>query len=236
MILIVGTGVSDVQALDTTGSGRLDLVATNKLSAEVSVFLNLGDGKFAPPERYRAGTEPAALDVSSGSPQVTSLEETSGVVAVPLVAGGPIDLVTINPGSSTLGVLASLGGGRFANPVALPTASPAQVVRLADLNGDGIPDLAVLDAEGVSIYLGNGKGGFLPPVTYDAGPEASGLTVADVNDDGKLDLLVGNAFGDVLVLLGQGDGTFQPYHDANQSIELAVADLIGQRLEGRHLR
>ncbi len=227
VILNVGKGVTDVQAIDTTGSGRLDLVTTNKLSAEVSVVLNLGDGKFAPPVRYRAGTEPSEIDGSSGSPQVTSLEETSGVVAVPLVAGGPIDLVTINPGSNTLGVLASLGGGRFANPVALRTASPAEVLRLADFSADGIPDLAVLDAQGVSIYLGNGKGGFLPAVTYDAGPEASGLTLADVNDDGKLDLLVGDVFGDVLVLLGQGNGAFEPYHDANQSIELAVADLTG---------
>ena len=105
--------------------------------------------------------------------------------------------------------------------------SPAQVVRIADLNGDGIPDLAVLDALGLSIYLGNGKGGFLPAVSYDAGPDASGLTVADVNHDGKLDLLVGDAYGDVLVLLGEGNGKFQPYHDANQSIALAVADLTG---------
>ena len=29
------------------------------------------------------------------------------------------------------------------------------------------------------------------------------------------------------MLLGNGDGTFQPYHEANQAIELAVADLTG---------
>ena len=57
--------------------------------------------------------------------------------------------------------------------------------------------------------------------------ESSGLTVADVNHDGNPDLLVGDAFGDVLVLLGNGNGTFQPYHEANQSVELAVADLSG---------
>src|SRR5262249_46646097 len=100
-------------------------------------------------------------------------------------------------------------------------------VRVADFTGNGIDDLAVLTAQGVSIYLGNGKGGFAPPVTYDAGPEPTGLTVADVNHDGHLDLLIGNPYGDVLVLLGQGDGTFAPYHEANQAIALAVADLTG---------
>ena len=53
------------------------------------------------------------------------------------------------------------------------------------------------------------------------------MTVADSTGNGKLDLLVGDAYGDVLVLLGNGDGTFQPYHEANQSVELAVADLTG---------
>ena len=98
---------------------------------------------------------------------------------------------------------------------------------MGDFNNDGTPDLAILTPDGVSIYLGNGQAGFAAPVTYDAGPDPTGLTVADVNHDGNLDLLVGNAYGDVLVLLGTGNGTFAPYREANQSIELAVADLSG---------
>ena len=34
---------------------------------------------------------------------------------------------------------------------------------MADFTGNGIDDLAVLTANGLSIYLGNGKGGFLRP-------------------------------------------------------------------------
>ena len=45
--LPIGLGISDVQAVDTTGSGRLDLVVTNKLTAQVSVLYNLGDRAFA---------------------------------------------------------------------------------------------------------------------------------------------------------------------------------------------
>ena len=235
MTLRVDLGISDVQAVDTIGSDRLDLVVTNKLSGQVSIFKNLGNGAFAPPVPYRAGTGLSAID-ASGSPEVTSLEATAGVAAGPLTPGGPADLVTINPGSNTLDVLAGLGQGRFANAIAIPTASPAQVVRMGDFTGNGIDDLAVLTANGLSIYLGNGHEGFLPPTTYAVPPETDGLAVADVNHDGNLDVLVGDPFGDVLVLLGNGNGTFQPYHEANQAVELAVADLSGQWLEGHHLR
>jgi hypothetical protein len=224
--LPVGVGVSDVQAVDTTGSGRLGLVVTNKLTGQVGILPNLGNATFGPLEPYRAGTGLSAVDPTS-SPEVTSLDATAGVAAGPLAPGGPTDLVTANPGSYTLGVLAGLGDGRFANPTALDTQHPAQVVRLADLTGNGILDLVLLGPTGVSVMLGDGKGGFLSPATYDAGLEASGLTIGDVNHDGNPNLLIGNPYGDVLVLLGEGDGTFRPYREANQTIALAVADLTG---------
>ena len=224
--LPVGIGVSDVQAVDTTGSGALDLVITNKLTSQASVLLNQGNGTFAAPVIYRAGPGLSAVDPGS-TPEVTSLDGTAGVAAGSLTAGGPTSLVTINPGSNTLDVLAGLGGGRFANPSTVSMPSPTQVVRMADFTGNGIEDLAVLATSGVSIYLGNGKGRFHNLTTYVVPSAADGLTLADISGDGKLDLLVGDAYGDVLVLLGKGDGTFAPYHEANQAIELAVADLTG---------
>jgi hypothetical protein len=234
-LMPVGPGVSDVRAVDTRGDGSLDLVITDKLSGQVSLLHNWGVGSFADPVPYRAGTGLSAIDPGR-TPEVTSLEATTDVAAGPLTPGSPPSLVTINPGSNTMDVLAGLGADRFANPVTIETPSPARVIRVSDFTGNGVPDLAVLTATGLSIYLGNGKGGFLPPTTYAVPSESDGLTVADLLGNGKLVLLVGNAYGDVLVLLGQGDGTFQPYREANQTIELAVADLTGNGLEGHHLR
>ncbi len=224
--LPVGIGVSDVRAIDTTGSGMLDLVVTNKLTAQLSVLRNEGNGSFAAPVLYRAGTGLLAID-PGGTPEITSLEATAGVASGPLVPGGPTSLVTINSASNTLDVLAGLGSGRFANPVTIETRGAPQVVRMADFTGNGIDDLAVLTSTGLNIYIGDGNGGFLAPTTYAVPSESDGLTVADLTGDGKLDLLIGDAYGDVLVLASQGNGTFQPYHEANQSIELAVADLTG---------
>ncbi len=95
------------------------------------------------------------------------------------------------------------------------------------MDRDGVSDLVILEAGGVSIELGNGQGGFSPPVTYNAGSEPSGLAVADIDRDGRLDLLIGNAAGDVLILTGNGDGTFRPFEPVKDFIALAVADLKG---------
>ena len=222
----VGPGVSDVQAVDTTGSGRLDLVVTNALTAQVGIVPNLGGGDFGPLEPYRAGTGLSAI-APTGSPEVTSLEATAGVAAGPLTPRGPAGLVTINPGSNTLDVLTNMGDGRFSNPVTIPTQQPAQIIRMADLANDGIEDLVLLGTSQVTIMLGNGQGDFQKLASYNAGPEPDGLTIADINGDGIPDLLIGNAYGDLLILQGNGNGTFRPYRDANQDVALAVADLTG---------
>jgi hypothetical protein len=89
---------------------------------------------------------------------------------------------------------------------------------LADVNGDGKPDLVVTNgnANSVGVLLGNGDGTFQTAVTYDSGPsDPMGVVIADVNGDGKPDVLVVNfcssscANGSVAVLLGNGDGTFK---------------------------
>ena len=132
-----------------------------------------------------------------------------------------------------LGVLLGNGNGTFQPRVTYPVGgnSPTSVA-VADLNGDGKLDLAVvsqlnccLDGSNgsVNVLLGNGDGSFAAGVSYSSGdPFATALAIGDLNGDGKLDLVVANGncssngfeticlTGSVGVLLGNDDGTFQP--------------------------
>jgi hypothetical protein len=103
--------------------------------------------------------------------------------------------------------------------------SQAVSVAVADVNGDGRPDVVVANncaSSGcnngvVSVLLGNGDGTFQTAVTYGSGGSyAISVSLADVNGDGRPDIVVANTNncagcnnGSVSVLLGNGDGTFQ---------------------------
>lgn len=104
----------------------------------------------------------------------------------------------------------------FRNPEA-----NAQMVAIADVNGDGKPDLVIAQAGNqweLVVELGNGDGTFQPGIaTYAAvsgGPALYGVNwveVGDFNGDGKPDVALGSGTGNngyVTILLGKGDGTF----------------------------
>jgi hypothetical protein len=129
----------------------------------------------------------------------------------------------------------------------------ANAAAIADINGDGFPDLVVTNwctdstctGGAVGVLLGKGDGTFQTAVAYPSGGLfANSVAIADVNGDGKLDLVVANcgsnspsncvstsSSGNVAVLLGNGDGTFQtavPYSlGANGATSVAVADVNG---------
>ena len=99
----------------------------------------------------------------------------------------------------------------------------------AALGSNGLLDLAVLNkgSDDISIFLNHAHGGFITLPRVDAGDNPTGLAVSDVNGDGIPDLIVSNDNGDVLILTGNGDGTFQPYQRLDQTVSLAVGDLTG---------
>ena len=84
-------------------------------------------------------------------------------------------------------------------------------VRIADLNGDGRPDLATANylSNNVSVLLANGSGGFAAPVSYSMGAGPYTVDAGDLNGDGITDLVSANFGGSSFsVRPGTGGGAF----------------------------
>ena len=97
-------------------------------------------------------------------------------------------------------------------------------------------------ARGLSILLANGDGTFQPRMTFDEGLFPLAVVVADFNGDQQADLAIANPSGTDLtcvskggigIMLGKGDGTFQPMTNYPASgfgtARLNVGNLNGDR-------
>ena len=128
-------------------------------------------------------------------------------------------MITANSNGNNLSLRMGAGNGTFATAVALNAGSSPVFVATADWNGDGKLDIAVVNngittgSYVVSILTGDGNGGFGQINNVDIGNTTvpRGAVVGDFNKDGKPDLAVaGYGNNTIPVLLGKGDGTFEP--------------------------
>jgi hypothetical protein len=194
---------------DLRGNGRLDIVTANVRGPSVSVLLGNGDRTFQP-----------AVDFATGGP------DTQFVTLGQLRPGGPLDVITTNPDvqsdNGTVSVLLGNGDGTF-RPAVRYSVGPLEhpiAVAVGDFTGRGIPDLVTVNPESAfssgsfSVLAGNGDGTFQTAVTHTlpicCSPSSLAASVAagDFTGNGHLSIAMAT-FGGVMVVLGNGDGTFQ---------------------------
>jgi Bacterial Ig-like domain (group 3)/FG-GAP-like repeat/FG-GAP repeat len=200
---------------DFNGDGIPDFVIGNfneSLATGITVFLSNPDGSMQPGVIYNP--------IGSTELQYVAVADFNG--------DGKLDIAAANSVNGTVVIFYGNGNGTFAQgpTFATDTQTGASALGLVvgDFNGDGKPDLAVVNNYNtganadVGILINNGvwsKGsGFNPVVNYALSAVATEITAADLNGDKKLDLVVplygtntapGSA---VAVFLGNGDGTF----------------------------
>jgi hypothetical protein len=235
----VGNGVSDVALVDVNSDGLPEIVVTDQVSGDVRVLLNSATAPFVSQLRFRAGASLTSVVLVEASQQVQSREMSIAVVAGLFNDDAIPDLAVLNQGVNRVDILPGDGHGGVFNPTittSLLTGRDPVALVTADFNNDGRADLAVLNkgSDDLSVFLNDGHGGFTEQTETDsagrmsrisAGNLSTGLSVGDINADGQLDLLIGNEQGDVLTILGNGDGTFRPYQRIDRRVGLAITGL-----------
>ncbi|OWK42997.1 beta strand repeat-containing protein [Fimbriiglobus ruber] len=188
------TSPSDIVTGDFNGDGIPDIAVAGAAGStnEVAVFLGKGNGTF-------------------GAPIYTVIPGQASELGVGDFTGnGKQDLVVI--GGWDISILMGNGDGTFkiTQSFTFFVEAPGKIA-IGDLNGDGLPDIAIPDTffnKQINVLYNNGDGTFTAgtPITTPVNP--TGVAIGDLNGDGANDIVYSSA-NQVSVLLGNGNGTFR---------------------------
>jgi len=214
--LPVGSGPNYVLPVDLNGDGHVDLVTTDfgffsdffgcfgdlefgegygATGSNLTVWINNGHGGFS-----------SSYDTEVGFPGITS--EPTCVAAADLNSDGHLELISSDNYINEMSILTNKGGGVFKQEEGLPIftgGGPGGGGRepvfftVADVNGDGKPDLITVNTydvdNNISILTNGGNFFFTNSATLPVGFIPSCVAATDINGDGSIDLVCAN-YGD----------------------------------------
>ncbi|HTR97468.1 MAG TPA: FG-GAP-like repeat-containing protein [Candidatus Acidoferrales bacterium] len=196
-----GTAATALAVSDFNGDGIADIAVA--VSNGVAIWLGTGKGTF---------TGGRIVPMGSALHGIACADFDGDDIVDLAVASNANNTVLVARGQGANGI----GDGTFGAPVSYAVGSaPARLVA-ADLNGDGILDLAVANNGSASVTIlagrganGVGDGTFTTSATVPVAGSPWDLAVIDWNGDGVPDLVVSNGAGSALALLrGTGGGAF----------------------------
>ena len=234
--LTTGGQPNQVVSADINGDGLPDLVFADVSGNAIVMLQNASTpGQFEAPLNLATNGQTASVAIGD-----VNGDGKPDIVATVFDSNG-------NNGAVLVFLQSTTTPGTFATPVSYAAGAQPEAVRIADVNGDGLPDLVVADygpgadgtgTSGVSVLIQNSAtaGTFLAPVTYPTYWGAVDVAVGDLNADGKPDLVVASVgpgpTGAVSILFQSTTtaGTFGQavsYPGFGQPLSVAIADLNG---------
>ncbi len=228
-----------VSAGDVTGDGIPDVIGFSSFDDYIVIIPNNGNRTFGEARRIGLGdvnVQRGTVDdldhdgdadiIVAATPKLFAIRNDDGVLAEPqsvdliddvvdIVTGdvtgeGNIDVLVVTD-EGTVELFVGNGDGTIGDGIQFAGVASAASAALADVNGDGGPDLIITgtDANTVEVLLSEGGGTFAAPVSYGGGLLPVDVAVGDVTGDNLPDLLVANYFlSSVSVLTNLGEGTF----------------------------
>jgi Bacterial type II and III secretion system protein/FG-GAP-like repeat/FG-GAP repeat len=219
-----GTNPDFVAAADFNEDNFQDFVVANFTDGTLSLFLGnpTDPGTFENPSTITVGAGPTWISTGFFN---TKTDTTNTVV----------DLAVANQTAGTISILHGNGDGTFTvePTLTLPSGAGPTAIAIADFNGDGFSDLAVVNknANTVSIFLGNGDETFQAPTTLVTGNAPTSIVAAAFNPSKPafIDLAVTNSADNTLqIFLGNSLGAFTngvTYNTGVTPVYVASADL-----------
>jgi len=209
--MAIGGDPQDLVIADLNRDGRQDFITANYLTRNVSVLFG-ADGRPHPP--VFVATSP-----------------NRAVTATDLDGDGDLDLACA--GRSYVETIRNEGARQFDIVEGMPPIPGLTRIVAGDWNTDGSPDLAGL-ARGPGrtiVLLNDGAATLAPSGEYSAGAQPFMPEVADFNGDDRTDMVIGGLeSGEIAVLRGRGDGTFEEAEVSRGregTTDLSRADLDG---------